>query len=283
MSTSRTREKADGELFKSTGIDDNATSTKVTVSNTGIAVTGGIQASDSINTSAAGVSKWYAPSNSGNPEFYLGASDAERLGIQTVFDGGTQNLNSVSFFTQTASGASNKGLMNFSVDGTTRLQINDAGLAVTGGVALGGTGVANTISDYETGTWTPAWGTASGTQPTIGYSNRYGYYVKIGRLVTLRGGMYLNALTVNGASTSNLLINNLPFANNTPNTTVGINSSAQIGWARARSQLGGYGNGEFGFLGQTGSTGNTGWSWETISVLASNSEIRFTISYETDS
>ena len=25
MSTSRTREKADGELFKSTGIDDNAT------------------------------------------------------------------------------------------------------------------------------------------------------------------------------------------------------------------------------------------------------------------
>ena len=31
MSTSRTREKADGELFKSTGIDDNATSTAVTI------------------------------------------------------------------------------------------------------------------------------------------------------------------------------------------------------------------------------------------------------------
>jgi hypothetical protein len=31
MSTSRTREKADGELFKSTGIDDNATSTAITI------------------------------------------------------------------------------------------------------------------------------------------------------------------------------------------------------------------------------------------------------------
>ena len=105
---------------------------KFSTTATGIVVTGGIQASDSINTSAAGVSKWYAPSNSGNPEFYLGASDTERLGIQTIFDGGTQNLNKVSFFTQTASGASNKGLMNFSVDGDLRLQINDAGINVTG-------------------------------------------------------------------------------------------------------------------------------------------------------
>ena len=105
---------------------------KFSTASDGIAVTGRIQASGNISTSAASVSKWYQPSNSGNPEFYLGASDAERLGIQTVFDGGTQNLNSVSFFTQTASGASNKGLMNFSVDGDLRLQINDAGINVTG-------------------------------------------------------------------------------------------------------------------------------------------------------
>ena len=105
---------------------------KIATASDGIAVTGRIQASGSISTSAASVSKWYAPSNSGNPEFYLGASDAERLGIQTVFDGGTQNLNSVSFFTQTASGASNKGQMNFSVDGTTCLQIIDSGINVVG-------------------------------------------------------------------------------------------------------------------------------------------------------
>tara|TARA_B110000037_G_scaffold191365_1_gene224853 strand:- start:295 stop:1119 length:825 start_codon:yes stop_codon:yes gene_type:complete len=206
MSTSRTREKADGELFKSTGIDDNATSTKVTVSNTGIAVTGGIQASDSINTSAAGVSKWYAPSNSGNPEFYLGASDAERLGIQTIFDGGTQNLNSVSFFTQTASGASNKGLMNFSVDGTTRLQINDAGLAVTGGVALGGTGVANTISDYETGTFTA---TLTAVNPPSSPPTATGEYVKVGNICHFTIFRF-DAANTTGAS-AQMKITGLPF------------------------------------------------------------------------
>jgi len=179
------------------------------------------------------------------------------------------------------------GSQIFTTSGSERMRIDAAGHAIIGGGVTLGNGqtyaAANTLDDYEEGTWTPAWGTASGAQPTVGYSNRYGYYVKIGRLVTLRGEMYLNALTVNGASTSNLLINNLPFTNDTTNTAVGINTSAQIDWARARSQFCGYGNGEFGFLGQTGSTGSTGWSWETISVLASNSEIRFTITYETNS
>ena len=106
--------------------------------NGNIALAGSIQASGNISTSAAGVTKWYQPSNSGNPEFYLGASDTERFGIQTVYDGGTQNLSTVSFFTQTASGASNKADMKFSCDGTLRLTLNDAGATVAGDILASG-------------------------------------------------------------------------------------------------------------------------------------------------
>ena len=189
---------------------DNAA--KFSTMNDGIVVTGRVQASGNISTSAAGVSKWYAPSNSGNPEFYLGASDAERLGIQTVFDGGTQNLNSVSFFTQTASGASNKGLMNFSVDGDLRLQINDAGLAVTGGIALGGTGVDNTISDYETGTWTPTCSVGTVT-------NTESHYTKVGRVVhvTTRLSSFSNS-----SGSGQIVISGLPFTCAKDNTNTGF-------------------------------------------------------------
>ena len=41
---------------------------------------------------------------------------------------------------------------------------------------------ANTLDDYEEGTWTPAlFGTSS--DPTITYSNRLGRYIKIGKMV----------------------------------------------------------------------------------------------------
>ena len=111
--------------------------------NGNIALVGSIQASGNISTSSAGVTKWYQPSNSGNPEFYLGASDTERLGIQTVYDGGTQSLSTVSFFTQTASTASNKADMKFSCDGTLRLTLNDAGATVAGDILASGNITAN--------------------------------------------------------------------------------------------------------------------------------------------
>jgi hypothetical protein len=43
---------------------------------------------------------------------------------------------------------------------------------------------ANTLDDYEEGTWTPTFSQAS-SNPTITYSTRTGYYVKVGTLVTL--------------------------------------------------------------------------------------------------
>lgn len=86
---------------------------------------------------------------------------------------------------------------------------------------------ANTLDDYEEGTWTPTW-TASGTNPTVTYSGQSGYYIKIGSLV-----FFTCRITVSTASggSGGLRLSGLPF----------IESSGPIGWYPA-SQVG-YKNG----------------------------------------
>ena len=108
----------------------------------------------SYDASAMGVTKWYQPSNSGNPEFYIGSSDANRLGIQTVYDSGSQNLAYTHFFTHTANNSANAGRMIFSVDdGNEKLRIDDAGVDVTGvcaATSFAGDGSALTGIDAAT-------------------------------------------------------------------------------------------------------------------------------------
>jgi len=298
MSTSRTREKADGELFKSTGIDDNATSTAVTIDASENVLVGKTTIAGAFNTVGSeirasglvqstvdgskcidlnrlssdgdilGFSK--AGTSVGSIGTYLNASYIMGSGNKGIFLNGTLNPAG-------ASGGIDDNTQNI---GASNRRWKD--LYLSGGVYLGGTGAANKLQDYETGTWTPAWATASGAQPTVGYSSRFGHYVKIGRLVTLRVEMYVNALTVNGATSAVMIINGLPFAMVNQAASVGSSTSAQIAWTRARSNMTGYGATEFGFLGQSSSTGNTGWGWERISNLTSSSELRFTIQYETN-
>ena len=53
-------------------------------------------------------------------------------------------------------------------------------LYLSGGAYIGGTGSANYLDDYEEGTWTVSFSFGSFT-----YSNRYGWYRKIGDLITV--------------------------------------------------------------------------------------------------
>ena len=72
------------------------------------------------------------------------------------------------------------------------------------------TATANTLSDYETGTWTPTV-TASTTNPTVTYgSGTTGTYTKIGRLVYLNAYIQLSDVSSSGAGY--LRISGLPFA-----------------------------------------------------------------------
>lgn len=66
---------------------------------------------------------------------------------------------------------------------------------------------ANTLDDYEEGSWTPSLG-GSGGQANQTYSLRAGTYVKVGQLVLAYGRITLSAL---GTLTGAVWINGLPF------------------------------------------------------------------------
>ena len=68
---------------------------------------------------------------------------------------------------------------------------------------------ANTLDDYEEGTWTPTVGNSS-TPPTFTYTNRGGNYTKVGRLVT--AWFYCNVnVTAAGVGTVGVNTSSLPF------------------------------------------------------------------------
>jgi hypothetical protein len=82
-------------------------------------------------------------------------------------------------------------------------------LAVPNGIELGsGTDftAANTLEDYEEGTWTPALSGVTGSFSTSGTQN----YTKVGRIVTLNGYIY-NCSSISNTS-ANWLFSGLPFA-----------------------------------------------------------------------
>ena len=138
-------------------------------------------------------------------------------------------------------------------------------LYLSGGVFLGGTGSANKISDYETGTWTP---TNNGTS-NVTIDNRGAKYTKIGQLVTVQ--LYIG---ITATSTSNCVIGGLPFAaTSTTNEfaagTINHNTSAGEGLCRII-----YGNTQISVI----YTNNNSKTWNQFN----NSFIITTISYITD-
>ena len=73
------------------------------------------------------------------------------------------------------------------------------------GLAIGGTGAANTLDDYEEGTWTPA---ILGGSMTIG-AIESARYTKIGNVVVLQGYLTLN----NNGDGNSVEISGMPFVN----------------------------------------------------------------------
>jgi hypothetical protein len=80
-------------------------------------------------------------------------------------------------------------------------------LYLSGGVYLGGTGAANKLEDYETGTWTPVL-SKSGTAPSVTYTEQVGTYTKVGRMIYVSGLLSWTAIS---GGTGDFRITNLPF------------------------------------------------------------------------
>ena len=98
------------------------------------------------------------------------------------------------------------------------------------GIVLGATSntAANTLDDYEEGTWTPVITTSGAPNTAFTQYNDGAFYTKVGNTVFLFGQFRTNGVTIAGAS-GNVVVNGLPFAAySTPSGGININSSD--GW-----------------------------------------------------
>ena len=99
--------------------------------------------------------------------------------------------------------------MRFQTNGSERVRISAAGLAI------GGTGAANTLDDYEEGTWTPDLRNADNANS---FTLEEGYYTKVGNRVFAQ----FRCDYGNTGGGGGIQIRNLPFAYNGNFSCVGI-------------------------------------------------------------
>jgi hypothetical protein len=108
------------------------------------------------------------------------------------------------------------GTLAFWDSGSQRFLIDTGGRAiipagVTLGTAAGVYNAANTLDDYEEGTWTPAFTPQTGALGSITYGIQAGNYTKVGRQVTVTGRMQTTGSVTIGTASSAMRISGLPF------------------------------------------------------------------------
>ena len=97
-----------------------------------------------------------------------------------------------------------------------RARIDNDGLKFNGDTAA-----ANALDDYEEGTWTPSFGSTSGSFTSVTYSLQEGNYTKIGNRVYFECRLQKSASTL-GTAGGGLLVAGLPYQVNSP-TGIGGN------------------------------------------------------------
>jgi hypothetical protein len=235
--------------FTSRGIDDNATSTAMTLDGSGkllVGTTDTTPYNNSAGTSAdqgfvVSDGRIYAATNA-NSVSILNRTSTDGDIVQFRKDGSTVgSIGSYSTsgiyldapstlrFSQSGGASSTTRTLRFASfnngsegyfgpnndadsDASIRLGTADgrwSDLYLSGGVYLGGTGSANKLDDYEEGTWTP---TVRGhtTAGSYTYSENQGHYTKVGNLVT--AWFNISNVTTVTTGSGTLRINNLPFS-----------------------------------------------------------------------
>ncbi len=187
---------------------------------------------------------FYVASNDGNPQMRMGATDAEELHIQCVYDSGAQTLDYVLFQTDAASSTAHKGEFRFNVDATEIFHVNDAGVNVVSGKAfyindtsvlnattLGGAVVNSSLTSVGTLTTLTvdditingnAISSAGSSALTITAAS--GQVVSI-ESVTLDGGVVAG---VTSLTVDNLVVNGNDISSSTGNITLTPNSGSAV-------------------------------------------------------
>ena len=132
--------------------------------------------------------------------------------IEAPYDSIRMNVANVTVLTANSSGLTYvpTGNVNINIGGTSaNLTMN---LLTANGIKFPATQVsssdANTLDDYEEGTWTPVL-TRDGTAPTISYTTREATYVKIGSMVYCQLLVNISSVSSNGSGLNQIA--GLPF------------------------------------------------------------------------
>ena len=160
---------------------------------------------------------------------------------------------------------------NTTVGGTL---VNTGLITASAGVAIGGTGAANTLDDYEKGDWTPALYVAGSAPSGISYNYREGRYRKVGSVCHVHWRLEINGKgsTSSGAMT----ITGLPFSisQNYPIGVLGCQtgSSAHTNFpAQADCQgLWALGAGTVVYLRYNSTTGYGDWNYSYVPSSGTN-------------
>jgi hypothetical protein len=140
---------------------------------------------------------------------------------------GAQNDGEVTFHYSNAVGTAGGALSNWDSNksmvitqtgqvlvGPTSAQSGGCNLQVSQGITFPATqsasSDANTLDDYEEGTFTPVFTPNSGSFTTASYQVQHGAYQKIGNTVYIQIYMYLNNFSV-GTGSGTLYVTGLPF------------------------------------------------------------------------
>jgi len=119
-------------------------------------------------------------------------------------------------------GSGSGGNIIFQQAGSERLKINAYGIGLGGATPSSGTGItfpatqsassnANTLDDYEEGTWTPVLSdAATGGNNAASYTDREGWYTKIGNVVTINARIVF-PVTTGMTGGNEAFIKGIPF------------------------------------------------------------------------
>jgi len=178
--------------FTSQGIDDNASSTAMTLDGSGNLLVGKTSTATGAGFEARSDGQ-IVGTRSGNRVAFLNRLSSDGDIVQFAKDGTT--VGSIGYISSglyidgegghagLRFGGADISPRDGGADADAAIQLGSSSnrftdLYLSGGVYLGGTGSANLLDDYEEGTWTPSLN--SGTFSTVGAT-----YTKIGRLVTI--------------------------------------------------------------------------------------------------
>ena len=287
--------------FTSRGIDDNATSTAMTLDASGNLLVGTTDTSLYNNTSGGGfhvspngfTEVAYESANAADPTFLVNNTGADGDIIQLRKDGtvvGSIGASGGDLLVGTGDTAvrfvdADDALVPFNTNGSGRDAAIDLGasterfknLYLSGGVYLGGTGAANLLDDYEEGEWWPTiYGHTSGSLTL--QQNSPAKYVKIGRFVHV--SCFDLIWTANSGLVGNVCLGGLPFASDYNRYNIGT--------------FGGSGGGmSISGLLNAGLDPNVSFAWVMVRSMTNNTYIHtptfgssgsiygFTMSYQT--